>query len=277
MKVNAPILRVEHLRKRYGQRAVVDDVSFEIGRGEIVALLGANGAGKTTMLKCLLGITSFEGEVSVQGRSVKKDGKHARRLIGYVPQLPSMPDDDRCEDALTFAAELKGARRTDVDGALEAVNLLAQRRLRVGELSGGMRQRLAMAAALLGEPELLLLDEPTASLDAESRGEFERILVRLREAGKTILLSTHMLDRAEGLVSRALVLRAGALAFDGTLVELMERARGQRYVVNLDGHAPAAFFQAMRELGIASEGIAAASTTWEEIMRVVSAPRSEER
>ena len=276
MSVNAPILRVDHLRKRYGQRAVVDDVSFEIGRGEIVALLGANGAGKTTMLKCLLGITSFEGDASIVGRSVKKEGKQARRLIGYVPQLPSMHEDDRCEDALFFAAELKGARRSDVDGALEAVNLRPQRRLRVGELSGGMRQRLAMAAALLGEPELLLLDEPTASLDAESRGEFERILVRLRDAGKTILLSTHMLDRAEGLVTRALVLRSGSLGFDGTLAELMERARGRRYVVNLDGQPPAAFFHAMHELGVASEEIAAAPTTWEEIMRAVSTSRGEE-
>jgi ABC-type multidrug transport system ATPase subunit len=276
LSLNPPILRVEHLRKRYGQRAVVDDVSFEIGRGEIVALLGANGAGKTTMLKCLLGITSFEGDVSILGRPVKKEGKQARRLIGYVPQLPSMHEDERCEDVLNFAAELRGAPRTGVDGAFEAVNLQAQRRFRVGELSGGMRQRLAMAAALLGEPQLLLLDEPTASLDAESRGEFELILMRLRDAGKTILLSTHMLDRTEGLVSRALVLRHGSLGFDGTFADLIARTGGSRYVVNLDGQSLATFLQAMRELGVAGEAIAAAPATWEEILRAVATSESEQ-
>lgn len=275
--MTTPLLRVEHLTKRYGSRVVVEDVSFEIGRGEIVALLGANGAGKTTMLKCLLGITSFEGDATIQGRSVKREGKQARRLIGYVPQLPSMHEGDRCEDALAFIAELKGVRRSEVASALDAVNLSQQRRQRIGELSGGMRQRLAMGAALLGEPELLLLDEPTASLDSESRTELERILVGLRQAGKTILLSTHMLDRAEGLVNRAMLLRAGVLAFDGSIGDLMARARGQRYVVNLDGQAPEAFFVAMSSLGIPSDGIVAATASWDQVMDVVGAPGEGER
>lgn len=273
--MTAPILRVEGLTKRYGRRTVVRDVSFEAGPGEIVALLGGNGAGKTTTLKCILGITSFGGEVWIAGRSVKKEGRHARRFIGYVPQLPAMNEDDRCDAALAFAAELKGAGRADVDRVLEAVNLVAERRVRVGELSGGMRQRLAMGAALLGEPELLLLDEPTASLDGESRAEFERILRALRDGGRTVLLSTHVLDRVEGLVSRALILRDGQLAYDGPLPDLMQRIHGHRYVVNLDGRTPASFMHAMQELGVGPESIAVAPATWEDIMEAVSSKSGE--
>lgn len=264
--MTSPLLRVEHLTKRYGTRTIVKDVSFDIGRGEIVALLGANGAGKTTLLACLLGVTSFEGEAAIRGRSVKKEGKAARRSVGYVPQLPSMPEADRCEDALAFIAQLRAVRRADITGALESVHLYDQRRQRIGELSGGMRQRLAMAAALLGNPELLLLDEPTASLDAESRAQLEQILVSLRNEGRTILLSTHLVDRTENLVSRALVMRSGALVFDGSARDLLGRAHQQRFVVNLDGRDAGQFFQAIQYLGLRPEEVAAAPTTWEEIM-----------
>jgi ABC-2 type transport system ATP-binding protein len=186
-----------------------------------------------------------------------------------VPQLPALHEDDRCEDALAFIAELRRAGRADVDRALETVHLTEERALRVGELSGGMRQRLAMGAALLGQPDLLLLDEPMASLDAESRVEFERVLRALRDEGRTVLLSTHFLDRVEGLVSRALILRDGALAYDGTLRDLLERVHGRRYIVHIDGNAPASFMRAMSDLGVPPEDVALAPLSWDDIVAAV--------
>jgi len=270
------ILRVEHLTKRYSDRTVVDDVSFELGRAEVVALLGANGAGKTTSLRCILGITSFEGAVEIGGWPVRTQGRKARGQIGYVPQLPSMNEDERCDDALTFIADLKSAPRADVGRALEEVRLHDARRLRVGELSGGMRQRLALAAALLGDPKLLLLDEPTASLDAESQAEFERILIEQRDAGRAVLLSTHVLDRVERFVDRAIVLHRGKLAFDGSLNDLRSRGPGRRFMVTVNGHAPGDVLAAMRQLGIEGERVTEVPASWDEIMRAVTSGADEE-
>jgi len=275
--MDAPLVQVERVSRRYGARAVLDSVSFAAHEGEVLALLGANGAGKTTLLKCLLGVIAFEGDVRIAGLPVATRGKDARRLIGYVPQLPSLPEDDRCEEALAFVAELRGAPPREIDRVLETVQLGAQRRQRIGELSGGMRQRLATAAALLGDPRLLLLDEPTASLDAESRAEFEALLARLRGAGKTVLLSTHALDRLEGMVTRALVLHEGALAFDGTFAELTKRAGGRRYVININGHQPDAILRALGELGVGSDRVERAPTTWADVARAIAPRRDREQ
>lgn len=261
-----PIVRVEGLTKRYGKHAVVDGVSFAVEPGTIVALIGGNGAGKTTTLKCLLGITPFQGTVEIGGLRVDRKGRDARRMVGYVPQLPAMSEEDTCEQALAFAAELRGATRQQAAEALEAVQLAPQRSMRVGELSGGMRQRLALAAALLGDPKLLLLDEPTASLDAGSRAEFQHIIRRLRDEGRTVILSTHFYDRLEELADRVLVLRDGALVFDGTAQELVGRAPSRRYVVYLNGDAPAAFLGALADLGIGQDRVQSTPMPWEDIM-----------
>jgi len=261
-----PIVRVEGLTKRYGKHAVVDGVSFAVEPGTIVALIGGNGAGKTTTLKCLLGITPFQGTVEIGGLRVDRKGRDARRMVGYVPQLPAMNEEDTCEQALAFAAELRGATRQQAAEALEAVQLAPQRAMRVGELAGGMRQRLALAAALLGDPKLLLLDEPTASLDAGSRADFQHIIRRLRDEGRTVILSTHFYDRLEELADRVLVLRDGALVFDGTAQELVGRAPSRRYVVYLNGDAPAAFLGALADLGIGQDRVQSTPMPWEDIM-----------
>lgn len=273
-----PILRATALGKRYGRRDVLSDVSFSVGPGEVVALLGANGAGKTTTLKCILGIIGFTGSVTVAGLDARRDGKRARRNIGYVPQVPALPDDDTSEDALAFLADLKGAPRARVPEMLEATHLTAERRTRVAHLSGGMRQRLALAAALLADPPLLLLDEPAASLDVTSRRDLHAILRDLRAAGKSILISTHLLGHLDEVAARALILAHGRLAFDGSLEQLAQRAHTNRYVVNLNGDRPAEFFGALRAAGIPDHRVQRDEIRWDDVLAAVidDAPQQEE-
>lgn len=259
------IVRVRQLGKAFGRTRVLDGVSFEVRRGQVLALLGANGAGKTTTLNCMLGITPFEGSIEIDGVSVGRAGKRARRLVGYVPQTPALGEGETCRQSLRFLAELKGADPARVDAMLELVNLRPQRDMRIGSLSGGMRQRLALAAALLADPPLLLLDEPTASLDAESRREFHALVMRLKDEGKTVILSTHAVERLDEVADRALVLDAGRVVFDGTPQDLGDRAHRRRYVVTLNGNAPA-FEQALRAAGIDAEHVLHDALQWDELL-----------
>jgi len=272
MEMREPrMIHVEHAVKRYGSRAVLRDVSFDAAGGSIVALLGGNGAGKTTALKCILGVIPFEGSVEVGGIPVRTHGKDARRQIGYVPQLPSLGEADSCAQALRFAADLKRVDHRRIDEVLTMVHLAAERKTKIGELSGGMRQRLAMAAALLADPPVLLLDEPTASLDVESRQEFQRILVRLREEGKTIVLSTHYLDQIDQIADHVIVLHGGRVMFDGTPEQIAAGARRKEYLIRLNGDAPSDLMTALAAAGIGPERVRRAALDWDELLLAVSA------
>jgi ABC-type multidrug transport system ATPase subunit len=270
------ILHVAGLSKRYGRTQILEDLAFDVPAGSVVALLGANGAGKTTTLKCILGVMPFDGAVEVAGIPVRARGKDARRRIGYVPQTPALNEGDTCEQALRFLAELKGVVKGRIPELLELVNLAAQRTTKVGHLSGGMRQRLALAAALLADPPLLLLDEPTASLDAESRFDLQQLIIRLRDEGRTIILSTHFFDHLDELADRALILHEGRLVFDGSLDELARRAHGSRYVINLNGNSPERFMEVLRSAGIGPERVQKAEPRWEEIMPAFALPREDD-
>lgn len=217
-----PVLTVRNLRKRFGRFVAVDDLSFELWRGEALALWGSNGAGKTTAIRCIMGLIHSRGDVSVAGRSLRRSGKALRGMIGYVPQESCFQGDLRVAEALRLYAKLKGV----TDAATRCQTLLADVGLadhtdkRVAALSGGMRKRLALAAALLNDPPLLILDEIAANLDAEGRHAFLALLVRLKEAGKTILFTSHRLDEVETLADRVLVLRRGLLERDCRPAEL---------------------------------------------------------
>jgi len=274
--MRSPMLKVEGLVKAYGPLRAVDGASFSVDAGSVVALLGPNGAGKTTTFKCILGVTGFEGTIEVDGLSVRERGKDVRRRLGYLPQTPALSDGDTCRQALEFLAELKGADKGRVAPLLKLANLWEQRDTKVSRLSGGMRQRLALAAALLADPPVLLLDEPTASLDLESRREFHDLIARLRDEGKTVILSTHFLDRLGDLADRVIVLNQGRVVFDGTMRELAERAPTNRFVVNLNGTAPAAFNEALQAIGIGPERVTPADSHWEELL-LASLPAGEEK
>jgi ABC-type multidrug transport system ATPase subunit len=245
-----PAVSVQALTKRYGKTVALDGLTVTLDYGSITALLGPNGAGKTTTFKCLLGITGFAGDILIGGLSVLKEGREARRRIGYIPQTPAFDAADTAEGTLEFLAQLKGAEPERVRTLLERVNLANEARMKVGELSGGMRQRLALAAALLSDPPVLLLDEPTANLDHESRRQLNDLLIELRDDGKCILLSTHFLESVSGLAQRYLLLEHGRLVLDITSEELASRSQRRRWVVDTNGTAPESFQSALASVGI---------------------------
>ena len=203
----------EHLTKYYGKNAALNDVSFAIEAGESVALWGANGAGKTTTLRCLLGVQGFEGELMVNGVEVHRNSKAARASIGYVPQEAAFYDMTLLE-TLHFYSRLKKAGLQRVDEVLDQVQLTEHAVKRVNMLSGGMKQRLALAVALLADPPVLVLDEPTANLDVKAQRDFIHTVQNLNQAGKTIVFSSHRLDEVIALGSRVLVLADGSLTLE---------------------------------------------------------------
>lgn len=217
------MIRIDRLRKSYGEQTVLDGLDLEVGRGERVAVLGLNGAGKTTLLQCLLGLIDFGGSIVLDGEEVGPAGKEARRRIGYVPQRPPVFDMpvraflDLFTDLRDEPVEPVTARMTEFGLPLEEVG-----EKRMSELSGGMLQKTLLALALGAEVPVLLLDEPTASLDPSSRREFVRVLEGVDE-GRTILFATHRLEDVESLANRVIVLHAGGVVFDGSLRALWER------------------------------------------------------
>jgi nitrous oxidase accessory protein len=204
-------LRVEELSKRYGAAVVLDRISMAVRPGESLALWGANGAGKTTLMKALLGLIHFQGSVQIQGWDLARAGKAARRRIGYVPQEAAFYDMS-LESTLAFYARLKGVAPDRIHELLEQLGLAGHARKPVPALSGGLKQRLALAVALLADPPILLLDEPTANLDAAARRDYLRLLATLRRQGKTLILATHRVEEVEVLADRVMMLEAGRVA-----------------------------------------------------------------
>jgi len=218
------MVKIRDLKKQFGDLTAIDGLSFDVEMGESVALWGENGAGKTTALRCLLGVIDYEGLVQIGEYRSDKQGKAARRLMGFVPQEISFHDDMTVTESLTLYARLK---KTTVESQYTA-DLLARLGLashvdkKVGDLSGGMKQRLALVIALLADPPLLILDEPTANLDLRAREEFLALLTGLRETGKTLVFSSHRLEEVVALADRVLVLEAGRLVVACTPAELKD-------------------------------------------------------
>jgi ABC-type multidrug transport system ATPase subunit len=228
------MIETRGLTKSYSTARALDGVCFTAREGEVVALLGSNGAGKTTLLKCLLGLIHFEGAARVGGVDVSMFGKQVRRMIGYLPQTPGFPSHLTAGEALAYFAALRGLRDEDIDTRLDTLGLIPHAAKRVSALSGGLRQRLGLAVALLGDPSVLLLDEPVANLDPEGRALFTDLIADLKARGRTVLLSTHAFDMLEQVADRALVLSGGSVTYDGSLDGLTRRGeRPARLVATL--------------------------------------------
>ena len=212
------MIHINHLLKKYGRQRAVDDVSFDIEPGESVALWGSNGAGKSTILRCVLGLVRYQGQIEVFGHDARRDGKRVRQLIGYVPQELGFYDDLRVIEAIRYFATLKRVGSIDAEAAIDRVGLLGHQRKSIRQLSGGMKQRLALAIALLGDPPLLVLDEVTASLDAVGRGEFINLLASLVSDRsvqcRSILFASHRVEEIESLATRVLRLEKGKVIVD---------------------------------------------------------------
>lgn len=229
------MLRIEKLNKAYGkeQRSVLQDLSFAIQSGEVYGLLGPNGAGKTTTINLICGLlTADRGQIEINNQPVSSATK---ALIGIAPQDNLLYRSLTCQENLDFFARIYGLsrrqRQEQIPQCLEAVNLLDRANSLAATLSGGMQRRLSIAIALVHQPKLVILDEPTTGLDIEARYEVWELIRRLKEQGITTLLTTHLLDEAERLCQRIGILKGGTLAAEGTLVELQQHIPAQEIII----------------------------------------------
>ncbi len=226
------LLQIRGLTKHYGSAVVVDDLSFEIARGECLGVIGPNGAGKTTTLRMCLGLTAPDaGEISYAlggagpGLRMPQDALAIKARLGVVSQFDTLDPDFSCAENLQVYGRYFGIRaaqvRARVPGLLEFASLTHKAASKPGELSGGMKRRLSLARALVNDPSLLLLDEPTTGLDPQARHLMWERLQLLLQQGKSILLTTHFMDEAERLCSRLLVLDHGRKIAEGKPRELI--------------------------------------------------------
>ncbi len=231
------MISVSHLTRRFGELTALDDVSFEIAKGEVVGFLGPNGAGKTTTLRILAGyLPATSGSARVAGFDVLRQGIEVRRRIGYLPESVPLYREHRVIEMLWFQARLHGLPRARarerIEEVLRQVGLSERRADLIGHLSRGLRQRAGLAVALLPDPEVLILDEPTSGLDPLQRIEV-RSLVQDLAARHTVLLSSHILPEIEATCPRVLILHEGRLVADGTRESLV-RAHGAPSHVRLE-------------------------------------------
>jgi ABC-2 type transport system ATP-binding protein len=245
----APVLACTGLRKTYGERVAVDDVSFTIARGETYGLLGPNGAGKTTTISIACGLLERDrGDVTVAGKPMSPRATAAKAAIGLVPQEVALYDELSARENLAFFGRLQGldARglAARVDAVLDLVGLADRAGDRVAEFSGGMKRRANIAAGLLHRPQLLVLDEPTVGVDPQSRNAILSSVETLGEEGLSVLYTTHYMEEAERLCDRIGIIDEGRLVAEGTRRELLARLGADEQVVvsatgDLDGFAAA--------------------------------------
>jgi ABC-2 type transport system ATP-binding protein len=227
------VLNIEKLSKSYSKRQVLQDLTLYIPPGEIYGLLGPNGAGKTTTINILCNLLQADsGVITINNELISEATK---LLIGVAPQENLLYKTLSCEENLNFYAQLYGLktqqRRQQVQTCLEAVNLANRAKSPVETLSGGMQRRLNIAVALVHQPKLVILDEPTTGLDIEARYEIWDLIRRLKNQGVTILLTTHLLDEAERLCQRIGILKGGRIVAEGSMEQLRQCIPAQEIVV----------------------------------------------
>lgn len=206
------MIEIEKVSKCYGRVVALHQVCLTIQEGEILALLGPNGAGKTTLLKALVGLLHPDsGSIRIRGLDMASQPTLALAEIGFVPQRVAFPRHQTIQEVLAFYARLKDQGQQAVERAMDRVGLENDRFRRIGELSGGMLQRVGLAQAILSEPRVLVLDEPTVGLDPQVSSEFRDLLASLNRDGTTIVLTSHLLGEVERLAHRVAILKEGDL------------------------------------------------------------------
>ena len=215
---------VRNITKSFGNQKALNNVSFEINKGEIVGFLGPNGAGKSTLMKILTtSIQADEGEAMVNGFNVLYDKKNVQKSIGYLPEHNPLYLDMYVREYLTFNAEVYHADKLRIDQVIDQTGLSPEVHKKIGQLSKGYRQRVGLAAALLHDPEVLILDEPTTGLDPNQLLEIRRLIKQIGKE-KTILLSTHIMKEVEAVCDRVLIIDKGVMVADNKLDALRETA-----------------------------------------------------
>ncbi len=226
-----PVLIVEDLHKRYGRVYAVKGLSFNVKPGEIVALIGPNGAGKTTTLRCIVGLVSFErGRVTVDGYDVVSERREALRRVGYVPDNPVFYSKLTALEHVVLSAVVHGMEPSEAMEAarcaLREVGAEGLASIRVDRLSRGQLQRVAIAAAIVHKPRLLVMDEPFNSLDAEAQHRVKRLLRRLADEGAGVLVTSHVMPWVEGIADRVIVLHRGVKVAEGSVEEVKAAVGG---------------------------------------------------
>ncbi len=241
----APAVLIEQLQKRYGKTEALRDVSFQVESGEIFGLLGPNGAGKTTTLRCLCTLAAPDaGRIELAGVSVLEHPKAARQLLGYVAQEVALDKVLTGRELLQLQAALYHLPRhlitERINESLSRLGLEPWADQKTGTYSGGLRKRLDLAAGLLHEPAVLVLDEPTVGLDIESRRVIWDFLRQLRDRGTTVLLTSHYLEEIDALADRVAIIDQGKVIAEGTPSQLKDRVGGDRITLRLREFTPTA-------------------------------------
>jgi ABC-2 type transport system ATP-binding protein len=251
MQAGTQLLRAEGLKKSYGARAAVIDVSFDVAAGEVLGLLGPNGAGKSTTIAMVCGLTPPDaGRVLVGGMALAQDESAGKRRIGLVPQDLALFEDLPAQANVELFGALYGlprasARRRATE-VLAAVGLAERARDKPATFSGGMKRRLNIACALVHDPDVLLLDEPTAGVDPQSRNAIFDTLLALKAAGKALVYTTHYMEEVERLADRVVIIDHGRVVAQGTLPELYGTLpMAQKLTLDIDGQPAQAWLQAL--------------------------------
>lgn len=246
------MIEIINLTKNYGSFKALDNVSLRIDTGESVCLLGENGAGKSTLIKCILGMLEFSGAIKINNNIIDTDSVSHRLDIGYIPQEPVFYD-MKVDELLSFFAVLRKSDKNRIDDSLNITGLTEHMSKKTSELSGGLKQRLSFAIALLSDPPVLILDEPTSNLDAHARLDLMKLVKKLKLMGKTVLFSSHRLDEVELLADRVYILKKGKLINESTEKNLIDKlGLKTKIIISVDNTNYRSAMETLKSIGIES-------------------------
>jgi ABC-2 type transport system ATP-binding protein len=243
-------IQVTQLLKQYGQQKAVDDISFQIGKGEIVGFLGPNGAGKSTTMKIITGyLQSDKGQTAVCGLDVNNDPITVKKKIGYLPEANPLYPDMYVREYLYFVAgvhKLKNKKEA-VENVIALTGLTAESKKKIGQLSKGYKQRVGLAAALIHDPEVLILDEPTSGLDPNQIIEIRNV-IKAQGKDKTVLFSSHILQEVEAICDRVIIINKGNIVADDTLANLQRKKEKHVVSVQFDGSVKISLLERLQDV-----------------------------
>src|SRR6478609_4612301 len=226
-------IEVKNLLKVYGEQKAVNDISFKVGKGEIVGFLGPNGAGKSTTMKIITGyLEKTSGEAFVCGMNVADQPLETKKKIGYLPELNALYYDMYVREYLAFVAEIHKVenQKSKIESVIELTGLTVESKKKIGQLSKGYKQRVGLAAALIHDPEVLILDEPTTGLDPNQIIEIREV-IKKQGKDKTVLFSSHILQEVEAICDRVIIINKGELVADSRVEDLKQNVQSNRVAV----------------------------------------------
>ena len=212
-------LQIHHLTKKFGEQTALNDINISIGKNEIIGLLGPNGAGKTTLMKSIVGVLKIdEGEIIFNDKNIVENDIEAKKNMGFLPENNPLYNEMYVKEYLNFAADLHKIPKTRVDDVINLVGITPEKSKKISQLSKGYKQRVGLAQAILHEPDLLILDEPTNGLDPNQILEIRNVIKEIGKE-KTVILSTHIMQEVEALCSRVILIHQGHIIMDSPIDE----------------------------------------------------------